>query len=146
MTFKISSGLRDALLLDTGLSSCLDGGFIKIYGGTVPANADAALTGATLLCTVSLASGATGLSFDAPAAGVLPKAAAQVWSGVNAASGTATFYRFAGAADTGVLSTSEYRVQGTIGLAGADMNLTSTVLVSGATQAIDYFVIALPTE
>ena len=68
-----------------------------------------------------------------------------VWSGVNVATGTATFYRHVGAADDGTLSTTQPRIQGTVGTVGAELNLSSTSLTTGATQTIDYYSIALPT-
>ena len=52
MALKASTGLRNKLM-DTGsLKSILAGGLIKVYGGAVPADADAAATG-TLLCIIS---------------------------------------------------------------------------------------------
>lgn len=147
MAIKISTGLRDGLL-DTGsLKSILEDGFIKIYGGTVPSTADAALGGATLLVTISDAGGVGGLDFEAAAAsGILAKASAQTWSGTNAASGTATFYRFVTAADDGTESTTQERIQGTVDIVGADLNLSSTSLTAAAEQTIDYYVLTLPAS
>ena len=146
MTFKVSTGLRNTMLSSDCLALAMGGGFLKIYDGVEPASADAALSGNTLLCTISESDdGVTGLTFDAAVAGVLPKAAAEVWEGTNVASGTATFYRFVRTGDTGALSTTDLRMQGTIGLAGADMNMTSVTLVAAALQPINYFVVALPT-
>lgn len=149
MALKVSTGLRNGMLTTGSLQDQLAAGFVKIYGGTVPTSADAALDigGAhTLLCTISNASSGTGINLaDAAVAGIVTKNTGEVWSGVNAASGTATFYRHVGSADTGVLSTTEPRIQGTVALAGADMNFSSVALSSGATQTIDYYTIALPT-
>jgi hypothetical protein len=50
------------------------------------------------------------------------------------------------AGDTGVLSTTQKRLQGTCGLAGADMNMSSVGLVSGATQTIDAATLAMPAS
>lgn len=143
---KQSTGLRN-YVLDTGsLKAALAAGFIKIYGGTVPATADDALGSATLLNTVSVNSTGTGINFDTSASGgVIAKAPGEVWSGVNSASGTATFFRHVTAADTGASSSTERRIQGTIATAGADLNLSSTALTSGATQTVDYYSGALPT-
>ena len=143
---KASTGLRNKLL-DTGsLKSIFNLGFIKIYSGTVPADADAALGSATLLCTISVNSTGTGTTMEASASdGTLEKNAGEIWSGVNAASGTASFYRHVAAGDTGAASTTEARIQGSVGTAGADMNLTSTSLVAAATQTLDYYSINLPT-
>lgn len=146
MTFKVSTGLRNGMLGTDSLDGLMSGGFIKIYNGVEPASADDALSGNTLLCTISVDDSGTGLTFDAPTGGVLPKAAAETWEGTNAASGTATFYRFVLTGDTGALSTTEKRMQGSIGLAGADMNMTSVTLVAAAVQPINYFVVALPTS
>jgi hypothetical protein len=146
MTIKVSTGLRNAMLASSSVKGSLDNGFVKIYAGTVPATADAALGSATLLCTVSVGGSGTGLTFASSAAsGIITKATAETWSGTNVATGTATFYRHVASTDTGVLSTTEARIQGNIATAGSDMNLTSTSLVNGAVQVLDYYSVALPT-
>lgn len=141
---QASTGLRNKLL-DTGsLKATLALGNIKIYGGAIPANADAAVSG-TLLCTITVNSSGTGISMIASAVnGVLSKAA-EVWSGVNAASAAATYFRHVAVGDDGTLSTTQARIQGTVGTAGADLNISSTSLTSGATQTIDFYNVALPT-
>jgi hypothetical protein len=149
MAFKASTGLRDDML-DTGsLKGILDGGFIKIYSGPEPADADAAIgSGGTnvLLCTVSVSGGGGGLNLDTAAvSGAITKALAEVWKGTNAASGTASFYRHVTAADDGASSTTQQRIQGSIGTSGKELNLSDTGLTSGAEQAIDHYVISLPT-
>ena len=146
MTLKVSTGLRNELLSGDSLKGLLDLGFIKIYAGTVPADADAALGAATLLCTISVNSTGTGISFDTAAAGgTLAKAPAQVWSGVNVAAGTATFYRHVASTDTGAASSTEVRIQGAVAVAGAEMNLSSVALTNGATQTLDYYTVTLPS-
>ena len=146
MTFKASSGLRDHMLSGGSVKSALDGGLLNMYGGAVPATADADLGGATLLSVMSSDGAGAGINMDTTAAGgILPKAPAEAWHGTNVATDTATFYRHVAAADDGTLSTSQPRIQGTIGLAGADLNMTSIDLVSGAPQTLDFYTIALPT-
>jgi hypothetical protein len=144
MAIKISTGLANKLL-DTGsLKSIFAAGFLKIYSGSAPADADAAATG-TLLCTVSINSTGTGVNFDtAAAAGVLAKAPGEVWSGTNAATGTAGYFRHVAVGDTAGSSTTQARIQGTVGVTGADLNLTSVSLTSGATQVIDFYTVAAP--
>jgi hypothetical protein len=144
MAYQLSTGLRDKLMSTGSLSSIMNLGFIYIYSGAVPANADAALTG-TQLCKVSNNSTATGLTMDPSVGGVLPKKASEVWSGLNGATGTASYFRWVGSADTGALSTTEPRIQGLVGTVGTDMNLSSVSLTSGATQTIDTFNWTLPT-
>jgi len=146
MTLKASTGLRNKLL-DTGsLKSIFAGGLIQIYSGTEPATADDAIGGGnTLLCTISLNSTGTGINMAAAAAaGVISKLSSEAWSGANAASGTASFYRHVAVGDTAASSTSEPRLQGSIAIAGAELNISSTTLTSGATQTIDYYSVALP--
>lgn len=57
MAIRLSTALANHLLQNGSLRNALDGGKIEIYSGAQPATADAAVTG-TLLCTVTLASGA----------------------------------------------------------------------------------------
>lgn len=142
---KVSTGLRNKLL-DTGsLKATMDLGSVKIYAGTVPASADDALGSATLLCTITQNSTATGISLDTAAVGGVIAKAAEVWSGTNVASGTATFFRHVATGDDGTSSTTQARIQGTVGTAGADLNISSVSLTSGATQTIDFYNVALPT-
>jgi hypothetical protein len=101
---------------------------------------------------VNMASGVTavnGLNFGVAAAGVLPKLAAQTWSGIAGATGTAGWFRFVGAvADSGALDSAEteIRLDGAISTSGAQLNMSSTSITSGATQTISSFPITLPTS
>lgn len=144
MAIKASTGLRNALLGTDSFKGTMDGCFLDIYAGTVPADADASIGSATLLCRISNNGAGTGLSFGTAAGGVLAKDGAQVWSGTNVATGTATFYRLVTDTDTGAASTTEARLQGTVAVLGADLNLSSVALASGAPQAIQFFYVALP--
>jgi hypothetical protein len=153
MTIKLSDALANALLKGGTIDAELTGGFIYIFAGPVPANADAALdmTVSTGLHTqlvkiaadaVPVDSGVTGLQFAAAAASrALSKLASQTWAGkinfVGKDQGsagvsplTATFYRFCAAADNGqgAGTGSTPRIQGTVDVAGADLNLTSVSL------------------
>lgn len=144
MAIFASTGLRNRLLATGALKTGFDAGSeIRIYAGTVPADADTAIGGATLLVTIK--NGASGITFDAAAAGgILVKNPAETWSGTNAATGSPTFYRHVLTADDGSTSTTALRYQGTCGVAGADMNLTASTLTSGATQTVDYHAVSLP--
>ena len=77
--------------------------------------------------------------------GTLQKNASETWQGTNVASGTATFFRHVASGDDGTASTTQARMQGTVDVAGADLNLTNPSLVSGAPQAVDYYSFNLPT-
>lgn len=151
MTYHVSTGLRNGMLDDGCLAQILNGGFIMIYDGPVPASADAALDAANhLLVTISNAGTATGLTFEGAAVdGGLAKNATEVWSGTIATTGTATFYRHIGqnekAGTIGAQSTTLPRLQGTVGVYGAELNLTNTTLTAGGTQTVDYYFVGLPT-
>lgn len=138
MAEKMSTGLCNKLL-DTGsLKATFNTARIRIYSGTPPATADAALSGNTLL--VEIADAGSNLTWDTAASGgVLAKAGASTYSGTNAATGTATFYRLVNNADAGGSSTTDPRIQGTVGTGGTDMVLGSTALVSGATTTLNYW-------
>jgi len=145
MTLRASTGLRNAMLVTGSLKSQLDLGFIKIYAGTVPSDADQSLGSATLLCTITKnGDGVTGLTIAATAAAGAVAKANEIWSGTNATSGTATFWRFIKTGDTGALSTTEVRLQGNAATSGSELVMTSTTLAGGAPQNIDYFTVALP--
>ena len=82
MTVKASTGMRNYLLETGPLRSALNLGFLKLYSGTPPATADAALGSAgtnTLLCTISNNGTATGLTFEATASsGTIAKKSTEV--------------------------------------------------------------------
>lgn len=144
MIVKASTGLRD-YVLDTGsMKQALNGHVLKLYGGAIPADADAAATG-TLLATVTVNNTGTALTFSAAAAnGVLPKNDGEVWSGLVATSGTCTHYRLVDPADTGAASTTAIRLQGDAGTIGYSLNISDPALTASEIQNIDYYVIALP--
>lgn len=126
-------------------------GVLEFRSGSAPTTADAAETG-TMLCRFTVASGAftpgtatNGLNFDeaAIAAGVLAKTS-DVWSGVNAATGTVGYFRFYANDYTTGESTTAIRFQGTVGTSGADLTGPSVSLTSGATTTLDTFSVTLP--
>jgi hypothetical protein len=143
MAYQLSTGLRNKILDTSSFAAIFNLGFCYIYGGAIPANADAALTG-TQLVKVSNNSTGTGVTWDPAANGTISKKSSEVWSGL-VTGGVATHFRLVGSADTGALSTTEPRIQGLVGTVGADMNLSSTSLTGGATQTIDTFNWTLPT-
>lgn len=87
---------------------------------------------------------ANGLTYGVASSGAIAKASG-VWSGVGAASGTAGWFRHYGPeSDAGGASTTKNRIDGTCGTSGADMNMSSTAITSGATQTLDSFSLTLP--
>ena len=145
MAIQISSGLRDHLLVTGSFKSAMDGGVIRIYTGAIPASADADSSALTVLCTISLDATGTGITWGSTVtAGILAKNTSEIWRGLIGTTGTATFFRFLAIADTGTLSTSQKRVQGTVGLAGADLNFSNVNLVSGNYRVIGSLNLTLP--
>jgi len=145
--FKISTGLRNHLLASDDLAAGLNGGVIRMYSGTEPATADAALGAASLMVTISNNGAGTGINFEAtPASGILSKATAETWLGTLVASGDYSFYRFSSLTDAGLESTTEKRVQGTIGVLNEDLLVSSISKTIGTEQRIDSYYIGMPAS
>lgn len=117
---------------------------LRIYAGTLPADADAAIGSATLLVTIK--NGASALTWDNPAAGIISKPAGETWSGTAVATGTAVFGRFVVAADTDALSTTAARIQGDVSTIGAFINLDNPAMVSGAVQTVNSAQLTQPRQ
>lgn len=146
---KFSTGLRNGMLNAAGLKPALDGGLLKIFAapaGSIPTTADDAETGTLLMTLTAGGDGVTGLTFGDPADGVISKSVAQVWmtSSVDA-SGQCAYFRFVAQGDDGTQSTTAPRVQGNVGVVGADMNLTSLNVTAGTPWTLNYFNVGLPT-
>lgn len=153
MALQLSTGLRNGMLNATGFTEAFNDGTIYVYSGPQPATADAAVQG-TLLLQVTVNNGAwaagsptNGLGFDAPASGVISKAAAEVWRGLGVATGTAGWFRLVGnAADAGGSSTTLPRLDGTVAVSGGDMNMSSISIVTSAPTTVDVFQFTLPAS
>ena len=147
---KFSTGLRNIVATDTGLADALSGCVLKLYAGTVPTSANSAIGSATLLGTYSGDGAANaGLEFEStPVDGAILKKAAQGWQCSSAAaSGNATFYRLEAPGDSGAESSSAVRVQGTVGVVNADLNLTAGVAVTaGAPLQINTYILNIPEQ
>ena len=142
----ISTGLRNSIL--TKLALEFESGVtaeIEIFAGAVPATADAAVTGHTLLGTVQN-TGATALTFGAPSSGVLSKSTDESWTVTPIDTGAASFYRLVIAADDKTLSTTAIRIQGTVDTANADMLVDSTTFTTGVVRTVSSFSIGMPSS
>lgn len=143
MALQISTGLATAVVGTSSLATALAGGVINMYAGTPPPTADAALGGATLLCSIQ--EGGTNPLSPVASGTKLVKPTGETWQGVNAATGTATFYRYVKAGDDGTASTSQVRAQGNVGLTNAsEMTLLDVAFVSGETFVLANFMLNLP--
>jgi hypothetical protein len=144
MALKLSTGLRDGMLDTSPFKTLLDASRLKIYSGSAPATADEAE--GTLLVSIGSDNADTHCHFEAAAvSGVLSKNS-DIWSGVAGATGTASYFRLVVNTDTGVLSTTEIRMQGSVGTSGSDINMSSVSIVNGATQTVDTFDLTFPAS
>ena len=120
------------LALNAALESVLDGGFLEIYSGTQPATPDTALSGNTLLATLTLGTPAFGAASGGTAT------ANAIGSASAAATATATFGRFFKSnGSTAVLDCS-------VGISSADINLNATAIVTGATVSVTAYSLSMP--
>ncbi len=149
MSVKTSTGLSAYLAVTGSLKDAFDGGLIKVFDGMPPSSPDDAEVG-TLLWTISVDGDGTGLTFDpTPVGRALVKPAAATWQGATAA-GTPTYYRLVAAGDTGAGSTTQPRVQGSVGaVPGVDLYMTNPTLVTNANlnaKVLLSYSLSLPAE
>lgn len=121
MTIRMSSGLRTALMADTGMAAAMQDGYILIYSGPQPEIPDKAPTGSLLghITTngsppPSLPAGFAGsLRFYADRPGSLINRGDWVISGLRA--GKPGWWRFVTYDDRGGTSSKAYRIDGSVG-------------------------------
>ena len=145
--YSESTGLVNYIGVTGSRKAGLDSGFIDIYAGTVPTDADASIGSATLLATLTLGGDdSTGLTIDTTATdGTIKKPDAAVWRDPSpAASGIATFFRWRQTGDTGAATTTLRRIQGTVGTIGCDLNVNSTSISTGTAFELNAFTIRQP--
>jgi len=89
-----------------------------------------------------------GLKFGISTDGALVKDSTQTWSGAAVATATAGWFRLMGTvADAGASDATNkvlMRLDGNVGTSGANMNLTSTAIVTAAVQTITAFTVTQP--
>ena len=149
MALKLSSGLVNAILDTHCFKNTMALGFLYIYSGLQPADADAIETpGAVNLLIITNASTATGLTWADATLNVIPKTAApsEVWSGIGLVAGIAGWFRFYAAAKGMGASTSAVRFDGRVSAigGGGDIELSSTTVAVGATTTISTATFTLP--
>jgi hypothetical protein len=110
------------------LATLLNNGYLRIYDGAQPANADAALSGNTLLAELRFGNPA----FASAVAGLLTANAMTADSAADA-TGNATFFRAYKSDGTSVV------FDGTVGTAAADLILDSVAIQLNADVAITAF-------
>lgn len=150
MSQKATDALFTAML--AGLKSVLDGGFLYLFAGPMPATPGEALDLVALHTQIAKISaggdGVTGLTFDAAVGDSIFKSA-QAWSGTAAFDGaesaatslTPSFFRLCPAGDTGRTLVTTPRIQGDIGAigSGAALEVSSLALAPAAPVSIVTF-------
>lgn len=113
-------------------------GLLRIYSGTIPADADTALGAQVLLAELTMSDPAFGSAADANPGG---RATANAITGDTSANatGTASFYRL-------VDSTGTVIVQGSVTATGGggDLTLNSVAIQSGAAVTVTSFTLTMP--
>jgi hypothetical protein len=135
MAIRLSTGMQNGMCGSKGLQELFQGGFIGIFSGGQPADANQAEIG-NLLTTISSSSGTAGLTFGTVGSGQLPKNAG-VWSGLVGTAGIAGWFRLYDANLTTGSSGTAVRMDGNVGISGSDLVLSNTNLNAGATLTID---------
>lgn len=115
-------------LLDLGPT---DRGFVRIYDGVQPASVDTPITTQNLLAELELSNPAFDAAQDGTPGGQALANTITDDSGANA-SGTATWFRCVNKAGTGV-------IDGSVGVADADMLVDSVDVVAGQTVQVVAF-------
>ena len=114
-------------------SALLNSGYLRIYDGTQPTNADTAIGAQVLLAELRFGTTA----FAAASGGVATANAITSDSSANA-TGTATWYRTLKSDGTTVVS------DGSVGTSGANLNLNSVAITAGAAVDCTAFVFTQP--
>lgn len=118
--------------------------------GTLPNAWVVAYTATTMTATAVNMSGGVdavnGLRFDVATAGSIPKLVADTWSGLGLApGGTAGWFRVRESGDTGTgATTTAARLDGSVSTSGADMNLGSLTVTTGAPFILSSAALTLP--
>jgi len=131
---RVADSVRNAFCdaLNTKLNAGAGGATIKIYSGTQPANANTALSGNTLLSTLTMPNPA----FGASSSGTIT--ANPIPDDTNAAAtGTATFARVADSNGNTVFDCD-------VGTSGSTINLNSVAIAAGGIVRISSFTITMP--
>jgi hypothetical protein len=125
---KTTAARRDAAL-DAAFGSGLNSGFLRIYDGTQPTDADTALGAQVKLAELTL----NATAFAAASAG--SKAANAITADSSAdATGTATWGTLTTSAGTRYMDFS-------VGTSGANLNLNSVAISSGANVSVSSFTV-----
>ena len=110
-------------------------GYIEIRTGAQPADPDTVVSG-TLLATLPLSDPAFGGAADGTPGGIATANAVTDDSSADA-TGTAGYFRVFDSSDTAI-------IDGECGTSGADMNLNSVAITSGAAVSVTSWTVTMP--
>lgn len=137
MSLYLTNAVAQGMLNGTGLAEALGASpKIRIYSGSVPANADASNSGTQLAELVCASTPFSGFSDTGTAARATFGTITSDTSADN--TGTASFFRIVDSAGTTV------KAQGTVGTSSADLILNTVAISAGSTVAISSAYIDLP--
>ena len=118
------------------MAALFNSGYLRIYNGTQPADANTAISSQTLLSTLRF--GATAFGSGVPS-GTAPSRVTVVTANAitsdtdAAATGTASWFRCCKSDGATVI------MDGSVGTAGCDLDLASTSIVAGETVQVNSF-------
>ena len=127
ITNAVASAMCDSLV------DQLDTGYLRIYDGTIPTNADTAVGAQVLLAELRF----NATAFGAASNGVATANAFTADSSANN-TGTAAWFRALKSDGTTVV------LDGTVGTSGEDLNLNTTSIVSGANVNVTSMTVTMP--
>jgi hypothetical protein len=141
MAFRISKGLRTAMLGTGGFKAAMNGGFMDIYSGSQPSTPEDTETG-TKLVSVGTAS----MNWGTAASGIIDKDGTSSWAGTCSVAGVAGWFRFYGptkltGADT---AGTGLRFDGAIGSVSGEIIMTPTTLALNAPVIINSLALEIP--
>jgi hypothetical protein len=122
-------------------------GFLHLYSGTQPTSANDAPTGVKL-CTFYSDGSSAGLEFTESTALRTGKPTGVNWTGSAITTGTAGYFRLVAPGDSGALSTTDARIDGTVTAedGGGDLEFGDGTLTSGELYAMHWFNVTVPAE
>jgi hypothetical protein len=154
---QTASDLCDAINRNGMMEASVSGAVVTLKGrpGTGVTTAAVSSTGSVTATYVNMGSGVAGVApvngliLGVPASGILAKPSTQVWSFNGIAAGTAGWFRFysSDTADSGALLSGAPwypRIDGSVGVSGADLNLSNIVVAVLAPNTIDTFSFTMP--
>jgi len=160
MAEKLSTGFINKVNTVGSVKAVMANSILRFFDGAQPADADASEGDANILLEVTINSGVftpgqadNGLNMGDSIAGVLAKAAAEIWSGLGTAAagplpGTiAIWFRWYDNTVTTGADTSSARVDGAIGTSSSyEIQMSNTTIVENNPVTVNSFNFTFPNQ